>query len=181
MTDMETMVSLGTNRGIIGEMTTGKVVDQQFVATLGCLERVGLRVGTYRRKNIGNTLEMQVLDEDMNVAFSAIVNPRTFYDSRMNSVEVGCPVDKGRIHTLRLKSLSGAKGRSITFMRGDCSERLRLSINESEVGGALCCTLTFSDRRTEGAPPRPVGGVPEGTILEYDDGRKRQRKRATRT
>jgi len=150
MEDLTISSPFGSNSKIIGEMVAGRTVEQKFVAIGTCLESVRLKVGTYKRKNIGNMIEVSVFDESGDMVTSKTVNPRTFNDFFHNEVKIGCPVESMKNYTICIRSISGIPGRCITFIcgKGCGGENHFFSVDgESRFGIELFCNLIFSDRK----------------------------------
>ena len=160
----EVTVLFGSNGRIVGEMVAGRTVEQKFLAMGPCLESVRLKVGTYKRKNIGNMLEVSIIDDAGDMVASKTVNPRLFSDFMHNEVRIGCPVEMMKQYTLLIRSDSGVPGRCVTFVCGGGRGSDPFFVDGKQVPGMeLFCNIVFSNHKFTEEIERPP------TSLSYAD------------
>jgi hypothetical protein len=108
------------SKAALGEITAGEVVQQAFLCDYDTLESLTLTVGTMARDNT-DVILAELLDEDGNVIRTLELDTSLMKDFSDYTLTFPEPVKdaKGHFYTLRLTSLLGVVGNSVTFYYGN--------------------------------------------------------------
>ncbi len=103
-------------QGNIGDVTVGRTIEQEFVATRGTVSRVQLVAGTYARSN-NSTLTLSLVDPaDGSVLFTQDYSVSGFHDNTVTDLKFDAvSVDVGKAYKIALSTPDAESGNAVVL------------------------------------------------------------------
>lgn len=129
---------------VIGEITNGYEIQQEFVVTSETIDSVTLSIATYARQNTGN-LVVKLLDDKNRVLRENIIDVKNLNDNSNVVIELDNPIYgmKGEMLTLGILSPEATEGNAITvYYNSEVESRNTvLRINNETINGELAFSV----------------------------------------
>jgi len=136
----------GGDTNITGELVTGASVIQSFIALYSFLSSIDINFATFKKTWINSKITVEIIDSDNNKLFTKIYAGNCFRDNDFLSISCNLNLEINERYFIRIFSLDGYKGGSVTCRWSKCNTKEILFINGSPKKGEIYYRLNYEDR-----------------------------------